>query len=66
MDNWQKIETAPKDATWIMLGMVGRNEILLGFWHSLMNAWWGQGGSEGEWKKWERATHWQPLPNPPK
>lgn len=62
---WSPIETAPKEGSWIILGKPNHNEVLLGFWHRLHNSWWGQGGSEGQWKKWQDATHWMPLPPPP-
>lgn len=62
---WVPINLAPKDGTWLMLAIEGRNEVLIGFWHRLHGAWWGQSGSQGEWKKWQQATHFQHLPTPP-
>lgn len=62
---WQPIETAPKDARWIMLGIAGRNEIMLGYWSPLHQAWWGQTCAHGEFHIWQRATHWNPLPAAP-
>lgn len=59
---WIGIETAPKDGTWIIICKAGRDEVLIAFWHRLMGAWWGQGGSDGQWEKWEKATHWMPIP----
>lgn len=65
MSGWKPITTAPKDGTWVMLGIVGRNEVLLAYWHRLLGEWWGQSGSSGEWKKWQKATHWRPMPEAP-
>ncbi|WP_141057057.1 hypothetical protein [Stenotrophomonas rhizophila] len=62
---WQPIETAPRDGRWIMLGKPGHDEVLLAYWDRLRGAWWGQGGGDGQWKKWQEATSWQPLPAPP-
>ncbi len=64
-NGWMPIESAPKDATWIVLGVVGRNEIMLGYWHRLFQAWWGQTSANGDFRQWQHATHWQPLPAPP-
>ena len=66
MSEWHPIETAPKDASWIMLGISGRNEVMLGYWHNLFQAWWGQTCANGEFKQWQRATHWMPMPDAPK
>lgn len=63
---WKPISSAPRDGSWVMLGIAGRKEILLAYWHRLHQAWWGQNGSTGEWEKWQKATHYQPLPEPPK
>ncbi|MHC1670467.1 DUF551 domain-containing protein [Stenotrophomonas maltophilia] len=48
-----------------MLGKAGHDEVLLAYWDRLRGAWWGQGGGDGQWKKWQDATSWQPLPSPP-
>lgn len=61
---WLPITTAPKDGRWIMICRQGHDEVLLSYWHRLHKAWWGQGGTEGTWEKWEKASHWQPLPKP--
>lgn len=63
--SWSVIDSAPKDGSWIMLAKACHKEVLLAYWHRLHNAWWGQGGNDGQWKKWQDATHWQPLPEPP-
>jgi len=62
---WQPIETAPKDSRWLMLGISGRNEIMLGYWSRLHGAWWGQTCAHGEFQLWQRATHWMPMPAAP-
>lgn len=63
---WKPISSAPRDGTWIILGRVGHAEILFGYWHRLFNQWWGQGGTDKTWKKWQEASNWMPLPEPPK
>lgn len=62
---WEPISTAPRDGTWILLARPGHDEVLLGYWHRTHNAWWGQGGTGGTWKKWQEATKWLPVPAPP-
>ena len=62
---WNPISSAPKDGRWIMICRAGHDEVLLSYWHRLHGAWWGQGGTAGTWEKWEKATHWKPLPSPP-
>lgn len=62
---WRGIDSAPKDGRWIILGKPGHNEVLLAYWDRLRGAWWGQGGGDGQWKKWQDATSWHPLPAPP-
>lgn len=62
---WLPIESAPRDGSWVVLGRAGHDAVLLAFWHRLHSAWWGQGGGDGSWKKWQQATHWMPLPAPP-
>lgn len=79
MSEWQPIETAPKDGTWI-LGVNNRGNQAVIIWRDaafyengrgpypgwihpfthghLSDFWNGMVGSV--------ATHWQPLPEPPK
>ena len=68
MNEWQSIETAPKDGTWVALWLRGNrhdsdNERpIVGRWHGDDNPWagWGYPGFGGY-----RASHWLPLPAPP-
>jgi len=72
---WQPIETAPKDATEILL-LVEKD----GMKHPIV-AHWAHGGGEDQppfgpawfrWTGWDFAevihkpTHWAPIPKPPK
>ena len=71
-DDWQPIETAPKDGTWI-LGLNDRGNCSVIMWstNALRRDEVGEGWiipfSTGEispfWE--ERVTHWMPLPAPP-
>jgi hypothetical protein len=58
MADWQPIETAPKDGTWIHVA----RDIHQGI------AWWNS--HSGHWTVgpliyFARPTHWMPLPDPP-
>lgn len=60
MEQWQPIETAPKDGTEILLASTGLlSDIGLCHWRNdnVMVGWtWGLG------KSFRGATHWMPLP----
>jgi hypothetical protein len=70
---WQPIETAPKDGTWILVtgGDIGYNwdgdtipAVTTAQWH--YKSWqmaWFDSGCLGEY---DNPTHWMPLPQPPK
>ena len=66
MTEWQPIETAPKDGREVLTYGVDDegNEY---FW---VSAWWPfPNQKEGEWTSWHDsnwASHWMPLPEPPK
>ena len=72
MSEWQPIETAPKDGTWVLLYSPDNEpSVATCCWESLNYNWapqwvWGskqradfRGGFYG-------ATHWMPLPEPPR
>lgn len=69
MSEWQPIETAPKNASEIILGDEGCS--YSGFWCAAKNYWgeigWyeesNRGGSYSAHPL--QPTHWQPLPKPP-
>lgn len=67
MGNWQPIETAPKvDGERILL-FTGRD----GRWGTLIGKWMAWNDGSGEWYEddgpgIDNATHWMPLPAPPK
>jgi len=53
---WQDIESAPKDGTWVCLYQEGFG-VQLGAWL--------KGSSSEGWNYTESPTHWMPLPEPP-
>jgi len=72
MSNWQSIETAPKDGTTVILSGIysvatgaavhPRNE-----YNRVDSGYWSGGRWQtGSFHIWEKATHWMPLPEPPK
>ena len=78
MNEWQPIETAPKDGTWILLagGKVEDDEdefrMAIAKWTNYLSGrttdWHWQhcfydGGYYGSY---DGPTHWMPLPEPPK
>jgi hypothetical protein len=76
MTEWQPIETAPKDGSDILLwcpNMIKSDPAgaLVGHWYKdSHNPRWHISNVCGwEWEcdlNYEKATHWQPLPEPPK
>jgi hypothetical protein len=81
MTEWQPIETAPKDGTNILIATTG-NLIRAGIYRSevpsVCEAHWQNGWYEEKVSGWQlancdeeygcltEATHWMPLPEPPK
>ena len=68
---WQPIETAPKDGTKVLLGRFvlncpeGKNgRMAVDFWHTV-NPHGYEGWGKFNTRYWP-ATHWMPLPTPPK
>ena len=68
MSAWQPIETAPRDGQFIVLYdaryLHTPDSYLIAKFHHGM--WWGQKLPSGKSRLWREATHWQPLPEPPK
>lgn len=67
MDEWQPIETAPKDKTSVLL--IGRYPTSSRGWSDIYMCWRAQkeNGFEG-WLRWPHSfhpTHWMPLPANP-
>jgi hypothetical protein len=58
MNNWQPIETAPRDKTKILV-WTGRDFDIL-WWSERLNGW----TFNDDWEV-DDPTHWQPLPAPP-
>jgi hypothetical protein len=64
MSEWRDIETAPKDGTVIL--MADGLTMFCGFWLKSEREWVdGSRDRNGELITWD-ATHWMPLPSPPK
>ena len=69
MSEWQPIETAPKDGTEVFLWTEEKPNIVVAYWDTYEGSgWWRFSESvlsdiAGEV---ENATHWMPLPEPPK
>lgn len=70
MSEWQSIETAPKDGTWILLAFLGahhagaRSRVAYGMWSAQGSEWVGH--FEGTaMMRLVPASHWMPLPAPP-
>lgn len=68
MNEWQPIETAPKDGSDLLLFVRtrhGRREtaVLPGFW---MGPFWVTFNHDGAISNSADPTHWMPLPEPPK
>lgn len=68
MSEWRPIETAPKDETVILLGYLphprlkGSQRVYEGRWDSLQETWTSVNGFLIH----SEASHWMPLPEPPK
>lgn len=58
MSDWQPIDTAPKDRTFVLLGVRG-GEVCIGFWNGVA---WDDGDFNNHMTGF---THWMPLPEPP-
>lgn len=56
-EEWQAIETAPKDGTRILCSYHG-NRCFIARWRSDFSVFMD------DWDSWRDATHWRPLPNP--
>ncbi|MXP42947.1 DUF551 domain-containing protein [Allopontixanthobacter sediminis] len=67
--DWQPIETAPKDGTWIVVYddrfKHSEASYLIARWHRALKVWSGTSNSQGRFALWHDATHWMPLPAPP-
>lgn len=66
LSQWQPIETAPKDGTWVLLywPMTRTNVVVSGHFYAARDGeefWWSQPRVESS----KEPTHWMPLPVPP-
>jgi len=77
MSNWNDIETAPRDGTWILLFFPHADLVIRGCWEFQGEADWESGIED--WQDWctdndvvlqedpsYAPTHWMPLIEPPK
>jgi len=69
MSDWQPIETAPKDGEFLAYDPIAKKHDIC-HWEGSLGCFQVQcdgifGPEEDEFDG-TRATHWQPLPNPPK
>ena len=81
-NGWMPIDTAPKDGTTLLVhsshapGLPGGRTTECSDINTVVAAWWGDSGDDGEWVCYMdlpsdprcpfNPTHWQPLPPPPK
>ena len=63
MSAWQKIETAPRDGTLILVWRKSNNE--LGYDHLRLSVDYFKHGAWWESRRDMPPTHWMPLPPPP-
>ncbi len=61
LTNWQPIETAPKDRSWILVWETGVSDK----YHPAEVARFVNNRWESSAMKYVEATHWMPLPAPP-
>ncbi|KKM22878.1 hypothetical protein LCGC14_1620870 [marine sediment metagenome] len=61
---WQPIETAPKDGTWVFLFVPGHGPARARWSHNpgMADGW----RSHGTGRTITQGTHWMPLPEPPR
>ena len=66
-DDWQPIETAPKDE-WILIATPQHDAgMTTSMWDSEVEWWMIDDGKNPElWLRGDAPTHWKPLPQPPK
>ena len=66
--NWQPIETAPKDGTWVLLSgghpdFDDCKKEIKSFSMEMRVFWLDD--APYQWSEYNEPTHWMPLPNPP-
>ena len=64
MNEWQPIETAPKDGTEIILSY--SDGLIIGFWHDALEDWVSWVWSDNCTQMIFKVNYWMPLPEPPK
>lgn len=66
MNNWQPIETAPKDGTEVLVWTPDMYCPAIAHWHAQRKIWVAEGFLEMyALKGADTPTHWQPLPDAP-
>lgn len=70
MNEWQPIETAPKDGAWVLVyrpGPYPQDAIAVAMWAEWKPGfWYWQDHDDQNRPEDDNATHWMPLPEPPK
>ena len=66
---WEPIETAPQDGTWMLLYFAGPQYYKIAFWSEQSADWYDWQGAQGVSASLtaygDRPTHWMLLPEPP-
>ena len=66
MSEWQPIETAPRDGTFVLLFLPHIETVRTGYWsHMTGKGWMINWASTYRTSVDGPVTHWQPLPDPP-
>lgn len=66
VSEWQTIDSAPKDRYVLLYDAGYDNPYLHAKWDKHARGWWSQSTNSGHSIVWRDATHWMPLPEPPK
>lgn len=66
MSEWQPIETAPMNGTWVMIYCPGGIGVAVAAYMTLDIDWWHIDNGKDEYPvRGPAPTHWMPLPDPP-
>lgn len=65
VNQWQPIETAPKDGAEVLIYVPDPGEQFVAYWHPQFSAWLYASTCSGVRVFTKEATHWMPLPPGP-